>query len=237
MSTSINETVLWDDAHRYSPAPRHRRRIILKWIRSLSFSTCLDAGCAQPFLLTQLHRAGKCITGCDISPEAIKQNRKQWPDIEFKVLDITKEKFPKKRQFELVICSEVLEHIKDWPKAVAQLSHMCGKYLLLTVPSGRRYPIDEIVGHYRHFQGPELVTELRKNGFSIVREAYWGFPVHSFYKRTINAITPKKIYATFAVSNYGLIQKVISQMLYFLFFINDLFNRGHQYFVLAEKKD
>src|SRR5947209_2086163 len=41
----------WDDAHRYTPAPRHRRRLILKWVSGLDFADVLDAGCAQPYLL------------------------------------------------------------------------------------------------------------------------------------------------------------------------------------------
>ncbi len=40
----IDEVAAWDDAHRYTPAPRHRRRLLLKLIGTLDFSDVLDAG-------------------------------------------------------------------------------------------------------------------------------------------------------------------------------------------------
>ncbi len=59
-----------------------------------------------------------------------------------------------------MICSEVLEHIPDWPAAVANLARMARRYVLITVPTGKVRAMDRMVGHTQHFAGPELVAAL-----------------------------------------------------------------------------
>lgn len=231
-----NITVYWDDNHRYSPAPRHRRRLICKLLRELPFNSCLDAGCAQPYLLFDLHQQGKEVFGCDLSDQVITSNRTRFPFAGFAELDITKSCYPGKRQFDLVISSEVLEHIKNWPAAVKNLCSMAKKYILLTVPSGPIRAIDRRVGHVQHFRGPELTACLEQQGFEILQARYWGFPLHSCYKFLINHLAPEQMYANFSVARYGWLQKILSQILYGLFFINDCFSRGQQFFCLASRR-
>jgi 2-polyprenyl-3-methyl-5-hydroxy-6-metoxy-1,4-benzoquinol methylase len=68
-----NDVVNWGDAHRYSPAPRHRRRLLRRWIDRLDFADVLDAGCAQPFLLREiLARHAVEGFGCDLSGRMIE---------------------------------------------------------------------------------------------------------------------------------------------------------------------
>src|SRR4051812_47033319 len=155
-ANATNVAADWDDAHRYTPAPRHRRRLVLNYLRGLDFADCLDAGCAQRFLLEAVadtfHVPG---FGCDISDAVIEANQLARPDLAFRVLDLTQETWPD-RQFDLVVCSEVLEHIPDWRNALANLARMTRKHLLITVPSGPLRTMDRLVGHHQHFQGPEL---------------------------------------------------------------------------------
>lgn len=227
----------WNDVHHYSPAPRHRRRLILKIINKLSFDSILDVGCAQPYLLNMINKENRKFFGCDISEKVITENRDTFSDINFEVLDISKEIYQGNRTFDLLVCSEVLEHIENWEIAIKNLSTMTKKYLLITVPKGKVHGIDKIVGHVRHFEGNELICELGKNGFKILSLKYWGFPIHWLYKYAINSIAKDKIYDYFAVSKYGLIKKLFSIILYCLFFLNDFFNSGNQLIVLGEKSD
>ena len=102
----------WDDAHRYTPAPRHRRRLLLQKMRELCFDDVLDAGCAQPFLLNEIvSRFNVSGFGCDVSESVLEQNRRIAPDCEFRALDLSSEVWPGGKTFDLVVCSEVLEHI------------------------------------------------------------------------------------------------------------------------------
>lgn len=228
----------WDNVHRYSPAPRHRRRIMMKMLEDLEFRDCLDIGCAQPFFIGEISKRKKDIriAGCDISENVILSNKKRFPEIDFFVADISKLQTYGKR-YDLVTCSEVLEHVEDWQTALKNISFLCRRWLIITVPSGRVYPIDKRIGHIRHFQGDELLSELVKFGFSPVKVCKWGFPFHSMYKYAINGILSDKLYKVFAEENYGIGKRFISNVLYGLFFCNNLFNDGSQFVALMEKKD
>lgn len=226
----------WGDAHYYSPAPRHRRRLVLKWIAGLEFNNVLDAGCAQPHLLEEIFRRRRVpVYGCDFSEEVIAQNRLRFPQAEFEVVDLSVSRWPGERQFDLVICSEVIEHIEQWTKALSNVAAMARRYLLVTVPSGPMYPIDRYVGHCRHFTGGELSEEIAALGFRVARSRHWGIPMHSIYKMAINGINPHAMYESFAEGAYGIGKRMIASLVYASFFVNDLFDAGGQYLVLAER--
>ncbi len=222
----------------YLPLPRHRRRIIFNLIKRIKFEDCVDVGCAQSYLLEAIaEKYGVRAHGCDILEEIVVENRKKFPHIEFSVLDIENDKWPYK-QFDLVICSEVLEHIIEWRNALENLATMSKRYLLISVPGGKLRKTDTIVGHYRHYQGDELVTALREQGFKPVKMIRHGFPVHSFYKLLINWIMPENLYHSFHhQTQYSIVKKIIAHALYGLFFINYFFSSGNQLYILAERCD
>ena len=230
-----NDVVNWGDSHRYSPAPRHRRRLLHRWIDRLDFADVLDAGCAQPFLLREvLARHAAEGFGCDVSEEVIDANRSVLPGCRFRTLDLTAEAWPDGRRFDLVICSEVLEHLADWPAAVANLVKMTRKNLLITVPGGPLRTMDRTVGHLQHFRGPELIDELEKHGCRVARRLHWGWPMHSLYKATISTLSPAVLYDAFSGGRpYGPGKRLFSDLLVGLFFVNDLTRRGHQLLIHA----
>lgn len=227
----------WDHAHRYSPAPRHRRKMIMSIIKKLKFSDCLDAGCAQPYLLQEVtHRFQVKGYGCDISKTVVQENQKSLPACEFKVLDLEKEKWPHEKQFDLVISSEVIEHIKEWKAALKNIAKMSKRYMLITVPGGKIRKIDRMVGHFCHFNGDELISQIESEGFTCVRFIRHGFPMHSIYKRLINFVAPEKMYGIFQGNKYSSFQIIISNIIYYIFYLNYVFFTGSQLFVLAERK-
>lgn len=225
----------WDDAHRYTPAPRHRRRLLLKKMDELFFDDVLDAGCAQPFLLKEIvGKFGVRGYGCDVAECVLKENRAIAPECEFRALDLSKEVWRGGRKFDLVVCSEVLEHIELWKDALANVVRMAKAEILITVPGGPVRAMDRRVGHFRHFQGPELIQTLEALGCRVSPLTTWGWPVHSAYKAAISRVAPERLYGAFSGGNgYGIGKKVASELLYRAFFANDLFHRGHQIFVHA----
>lgn len=234
-ANATNVAADWDDAHRYTPAPRHRRRLVLDLLRGLDFADCLDAGCAQRFLLDAIvERYRVSGYGCDLSDAVIEANQRARPDCEFAVIDLTQQTWPDGRRFDLVVCSEVLEHIPDWSAAVANLTQMVRKHLVITVPGGPIRLMDRMVGHHQHFAGPELVAALEGHGFEIRRLYRWGFPVHSLYKSLISSLAPDRLYSAFSGGErYGVGKRLFSEVLYRLFFVNDLFRGGNQLLVHA----
>lgn len=223
----------WNEAHRRSPAPRHRRRLVVDVVRRLGVRDCLDAGCGQPYLLEALHdELGLETYGCDLSDQVMRECQGSSAAREFRVLDLSRETWPGRR-FDLVIASEVLEHVPDWPAAVANLARMARRYVLITVPTGKVRAMDRMVGHTQHFAGPELAAALGAAGCWPLEVRRWGFPFHSLYRAAISA-QAERVYDAFAgPARYGLGQRMMSEVLYGLFHANDLFRTGDELIVLA----
>jgi hypothetical protein len=229
----------WTDAHAYSPAPRHRRRIMLNWLRDLSFSSLLDAGCAHADFLRalSLERPDVALHGCDICRELMDHNAATLPSIHFATVDLTRDKFPKEGTFDVVVTSEVLEHIEDWRHALRNVLAHSNRYVFVTVPAGPRYSIDQRIGHFKHYTVAEMASAVEEEGFRVLRSGYWGFPFHSLYKWAINAFSPEAVYTAFAERPYGFFKKAFCHLLYLLFLANDLFpSKGGQLLLLAERK-
>lgn len=229
----------WTDAHVYSPAPRHRRRIILNWLRELRFTTLLDAGCAHADLLRALaaQHPEASLHGCDICEELMEHNAAALPKIQFATVDLTKDKFPKEGTFDVVVTSEVLEHIENWGQALLNVLAHTSQYVFVTVPAGPRYAIDRRIGHFKHYTIEEVSAVVEQAGFRVLKSRYWGFPFHSLYKWAINAVSPDAIYAAFAEKPYGFLKKGFCHFLYLLFLVNDIFpSKGGQLLLLAERK-
>ncbi len=220
----------WGDMIRYSPAPWHRRRLITGLARSLPFASALDVGCGNGETLTHLAKRFDCeLWGVDLSPAVVARNRERLPDIEFRTLDLEAEALA--RRFDLVVCSEVLEHCNEPARAVAHLRAMCSGHLIVTVPAGSVLPIDRAMGHVRHYDPASLRQALEGGGFRVVEIRRWGFPFHSAYKLAIN-LRPERTLSGFAQGEYGLAQKAVGLLLRGLFHLN-LPGAGRQLIALA----
>lgn len=80
--------------------------------------------------------------------------------------------------FSTIVCSEVLEHIPDDRKALAELRRVLqpGGELIITVPLHRHYwhLDDELAGHHRRYDLGLLLSELRTQGFEIISSSKVG---------------------------------------------------------------
>lgn len=226
------QTPRWDDAHRWSPAPRFRRKIILRLLRRLPFESLVEVGCAQPYLLAEIARRfpGRHLAGVDIAAPVVEQNRRLHPLIDFARVDIGAG--PLARAYDVVVCSEVLEHLVDHRAALRNLRRGGLRHLIVTVPASPLFPIDRHVGHVRHFPGRSMEQALEAEGFRVLASWRWGFPFHSLYKLVINRTDPDAFVRTFAESRYDLKKRLISGFVYGLFHLN-LYRFGWQKVILA----
>jgi SAM-dependent methyltransferase len=220
----------WSDMVRYSPAPYHRRRLILSLAERLDFQSVLDVGCGPgETLLALARRFPARLTGVDLSTTVIEANRARFPHMRFAALDVETDALSER--FDLVVCSEVLEHCADVGRALDHLRAMTTEHLILTVPSGPVFPIDRAVGHHRHFASAELPGLLRRHRFEPVTVRAWGFPFHSAYKIAINA-WPDRMMREFGGGTYSRFQKAVGLAVRSLFYCN-LPTRGWQLVVHA----
>jgi SAM-dependent methyltransferase len=219
----------WDDMKKFGPMSRHVRRIVLKLIRPLEFRTVLDVGCGQGSLLRELIREFPAIEpyGCDVSATAVELSRRKVPEGEFQVLDLVNEALP--RTFDLLVCSEVVEHIEDDVAALRNLRRMCGRYLLITTVQGRMRSFEpEAVGHVRNYGRRELVDKLGLAGFEVVQRVDWGFPFYSPLYRNVLELTGSRG----TTGQFGQGRRLLATALYYIFHLN-LPVWGDEIFVLA----
>lgn len=96
----------------------------------------LDAGCGEGYVTHYL--AGKDpglrLTGVDVREEAIAYARSRFPDAaRFQRGSLYKLPFSD-NSFDAVLCSEVLEHVKDVDRALQELKRVSRRYVIITVP-------------------------------------------------------------------------------------------------------
>src|SRR3989344_3585464 len=98
--------------------------------------TILDAGCGEGFTLNKLYQEemGEELEGIDGSEEAISIGKKIHPHLSLKRASIYKLPY-KDSSFDLVLSTEVLEHLEEPEKALKEIIRVTRKYILLSVPN------------------------------------------------------------------------------------------------------
>lgn len=127
----------------------------------------LDVGCGAGHLLSALADLypGATTCGVDFSREAIGIARRVHPASRFEVMSIFElEKL--QTQFDLVVCTEVIEHLEAADVAVEKLMSVCrqGGTVVITVPDGRQ---DTFAGHFNFWTPESFRREFRERDPSV----------------------------------------------------------------------
>jgi SAM-dependent methyltransferase len=138
----------------------------------------LEIGCGTGGLLKEL--SGWSVAyGLDISPEAAKFCLERDLD-RVSLGDITSLPF-KDKQFDAVVCVDVLEHVDDDGQALREVRRICkpGGRLIATVPAfqflwSRR---DVQLHHKRRYTLGQFKRRVRGEGFKILKASYVNFPL------------------------------------------------------------
>lgn len=127
----------------------------------------LETGSGISPIIDSAQDTGKIIYS-DISFEALSYLKKTGKGF-YVVADITSLPF-KQNSFSETICSEVLEHVTEDQKAIAELARILKRNgeLLLTVPHNKKYfSIDDrFVNHLRRYDLPEIKKKLTQEGLT-----------------------------------------------------------------------
>jgi ubiquinone/menaquinone biosynthesis C-methylase UbiE len=159
---------------------RHILHFINKY--SINKKQAIDIGCGAGTLCFYIANTKKHILGIDISSRAIEACRRSSKNLglnnlaKFKVVNFPKESV--KGKFDLVIFSEVIEHIQDDKLALAKIFKILNKggITIITTPSlnaplyklGYAKSFDERVGHLRRYTLETLIKKCEDSGFEIV---------------------------------------------------------------------
>ena len=218
----------WEDRVKYGPLSRHIRRLIMHMTKEIDFKSVVDIGCGEGSLLQLLELEGKYkLYGCDISKKAIELASTK-VNGEFQELDIEKEYLNK--NFDLAICSEVLEHIKDDRAAIKNIGKVA-KYAIITVPTGEYGKKDKEVGHVRRYSDKKILEKLKQEGFNILKYRKWGFPFYSIVDRILMSKAPGAL----RTGKFGIFMKILSHFLYCIY-LGNVFNKGNVMLILAKKR-
>jgi SAM-dependent methyltransferase len=150
------------------PAPRHLR----DFVRSLGRAErALDLGCGDGRLTAELD-AGE-LTAADVSAVALERARARLGD-RARVAELDPDApLPfGDGEFQLVLCAEMLEHVRDVQLLLSEVRRVLrpGGTLALTTPATRALmrPPDPLSPHLRFFTRRSLTKLLDELGFDVV---------------------------------------------------------------------
>lgn len=156
-----------------SQAVWYNRWTLKKFDRYLK-GDILEVGCGIGNFTEELTRFGK-VFAIDIDKEHISQTQTLLgKKAEVNLGDIESGSFFFNKNFDTVVCINVLEHIKDDKKSLKSMYSLLkeGGYLILLAPAHQFLfgEIDKSIGHFRRYEKKELIKLLEQTGFKIEEE-------------------------------------------------------------------
>ncbi|MCK4318944.1 class I SAM-dependent methyltransferase [Candidatus Micrarchaeota archaeon] len=217
-----------------------RRKILKSIIKKYNLKgKCLDIGCGVGANFPVLKKNFKEVWGIDSSEEVFKYLK----DKENILLADAQDLPFKNEEFDFVIIMDVIEHVEDQKKTVAELLRVTkkGGYVFASVPAFMLLwsSNDETGGHKLRFRRKDF-EELFKGKFDMILSSYWNlisfFPLlfvsktESFFKRkNPNTLSSVPSFFNFILINLLKIEN-------WLFLHNLRIPFGTSVFLLAKKK-
>lgn len=138
-------------------------------LKPLRASSILDVGSGEGFTLRKLEEKGigEKLEGVDYSDDAIELAKKVYPTLTIKKGDIYNLPY-KDDSFDVLLCTEVLEHLKDPEKAIKELRRVSKKHIIFSVPNEPFFIIANLLrGKYLRRLGnhPEHINHWNYRGF------------------------------------------------------------------------
>lgn len=228
----------------YNPIHFVKRSLILKEIKGLSklveIRHIADVGCGFGIISQDLAQLAK-IDAYDINTRVIrfiKQKHGRITNPQF----YSKNLFTlKKGRYDIVVCSEVLQYIKNDVIALKKLHTILKPhgYLILTVPFNKNYTTEfDKREKSRRYSLGEIVKKMSKANFKVKKVRFWGYPLLQYFYFKI--YIPRSNQEATQVTKVYEFSKIVLQLLKFsryLFLTDLLFNskRAFGLLIIGEK--
>jgi SAM-dependent methyltransferase len=186
----------------------------------------LDIGAGTGDLALALHETFPDveIAGIDVSEAGLGLARQKVRGAHFFVRDLLETKGP---PAELrgwathAVCSEVLEHVDDPARllanAIPYLAPDCR--LVVTVPGGPMSAFDRHIGHRRHYAPRELQALLARAGFEVEEATGAGFPFFNLYRLAV-VLRGRRLIADAEAEGAGPGSRLVMRVFTLLFRLN-----------------
>lgn len=147
--------------------------------RYVAGGTFLDVGANMGFAVQAAHCMGFIASGIEIDSSAVAQASARYPHNQFIATRI--EDFAPASAFDLVHCTEVIEHVPDAHSFVLELARLTkkGGYLFLTTPDGGHWRVPKNFVQWPEVKPPEHVAWFTKKSLRHILESH-GFEVVHF---------------------------------------------------------
>lgn len=207
----------WRDIQRWGPTQRHEMRLINRLLDLADFNSIAEVGCGKGEKLKKIVSKFSIreFAGVDISDKALLAAKRDLPLGSFHNIDI--EKTSLKEKYDLVLCTNVVEHLSDDSAALANIRKMTNKWAIISSIQGTMRPYEATIGHLRNYKKGELREKCERAGFSVKKEINWGFPFYSPVYRTILNWGDTN---NMSAGEYGPMKIALCQALYALFSLN-----------------
>jgi SAM-dependent methyltransferase len=222
----------WQDyaeAAASNPAQAYRRRLVLRLLDSSGDgapSRVLDIGSGTGDLAAEIRNAFPAaeLLGLDVSAAAVEHAARKVPAATFVQRDLVHGSGadPDHRGWAThAVCSEVLEHVEDPARLLANARAYLGTgcRLVVTVPGGPLSAFDRHIGHRQHFTPEALKTLLEEAGFEVERADRAGFPFFNLYRLTV-LLRGRRVVDDFADGDGSLAARAVMKLFGILFRLN-----------------
>jgi 2-polyprenyl-3-methyl-5-hydroxy-6-metoxy-1,4-benzoquinol methylase len=159
-----------------------------RWVWNLVSATgaesVLDVGCGEGFTIERLLAVdGRLpMQGLDYDWPALLRAKESHPDVFFQMGDIRRLPYGRD-SFDLVLCLEVLEHLKEPSAALDELKRVSGRHCLISVPNEPWFMVSNLLRgknvrawgndpeHVQHWTAGRFVAMLGEY-FTVERVVY-----------------------------------------------------------------
>lgn len=179
-----------------NPGRNIRHEYILRIIQKNRIKDILDYGAGDGQLVRKLTSHGLNVIGWEHSEIGVARATKESDlrGMKSKVVITPKDLKNYAGRFDLVIMSEVIEHLEKPEDELLPILALLksGGYFIATVPSGPMSYFDRHIGHFRHYSPDSFQKLLAICGLNQVKVESIGFPLVNIV-RIISLILRKKM--------------------------------------------